>query len=137
MMILTLFFWFLIGGACSYFATQRGRDPYAWLSIGLFLGVLGLILLFLLPKVEAKETVPSDEVDSKISEDENLKPPFSAKDWFYLDQSHQQHGPLSFDQLKILWDERTITKSTFIWSEGMAEWKKIQDLTELNFAPNQ
>jgi len=49
------------------------------------------------------------------------------KQYFYHD-GKIQHGPFSFDELKI----QNITKETKIWFEGMQEWQNAIELPELN-----
>jgi hypothetical protein len=136
-LILSFIIWILIGIACAYFAYQKGRDPYIWFAIGIFLGIFGLLLLIILPaKSEEQDSASKAHATSSIIIDalpEAGRPhhDFLVKDWFYIDQTRQQTGPISFDQLKALWISRKITPSTFAWSEGMPEWKKIQELPEL------
>ncbi len=121
--------WLLFGGASSYFARQRGRDPFAWFLIGMFLGILGLLLLFLLPPLAA----PVSEVEEKEVEEEPAvveEMPYRLKAWYYLDQDRNQIGPASFNQLK----KANIHADTLIWCEGMPEWKTIADVPEMRDA---
>lgn len=131
--LLTVFLWILMGGATSYFASQRGRDPFAWFLIGMLLGFLGLILLFLLPSIENTEETEEEFELEGISE---LVPPSASesyrfKDWFYLDSSHQQLGPIPFQAFRKIWIQGKISDQTFVWSEGMENWKKVKDLPGL------
>lgn len=119
--------WLVFGGATSYFAAQRGRDPFAWFLIGMLLGVLGLVLLFLLPVVAVE--APLEEV---------VPPPpcmtleaNRLKEWFYLDEQKQTQGPLSFAQLKQAWLQGKMHQQSFVWSEGMEGWKRVSEITEL------
>jgi len=131
-MILTIFFWLLIGVSTAYFAQQRGRNPYIWFAIGIFFGLLGLLFVFLLPVVNANE-----ESDSNVDK-ESFAPllpqknhEFLINDWFYLDSQNKQQGPISFNALKKMLEEEEIKRSTFVWSEGMPDWKKIEEFGEL------
>lgn len=134
--ILTLFFWLLVGFSTAYFAYQRGRNPYAWFIIGIFFGLLGLLFVFLLPAVNANETeINANQIDNK--EVLTLLPSretqdFLIKDWFYLDSQHKQQGPISFEDLKKNFEEGKIQQSSFVWCEGMSDWKKIKDIGEFN-----
>lgn len=130
--------WLIFGGASSYFASQRGRDPFAWFLIGMLLGILGLLLLFLLPPVEAAK-----EEKEEIQEGEGENPPIAAsesassyliKEWFFLDDKRQQTGPYSFSNLKRNWDLGKLTAATLVWSEGMEAWKPIDELPKLKEA---
>lgn len=46
--------------------------------------------------------------------------------YYYL-ENNQQLGPVSLEELKA----KNITKETFIWYQGMADWQKAGDLPEL------
>ncbi len=120
--------WLLFGGVTSYFAAQRGRDPFAWFMIGLLLGILGLLLLFLLPPVSESE-VP----DQKDSQEIEISP-VRLQDWFYLTPDRVQIGPVSFDVLQAAWKESKIGPDSFVWSHGMEDWKKIAELSSLREA---
>ena len=123
--LVVIFSWLLFGGASSYFANQRGRDPFAWFLIGMFLGILGLLLLFLLPPLEESPRVV-EEAPSEVPPQET-ETPNRLKAWYYIDQAGNQIGPVSFNQLK----KASIQEGTFIWSEGMPEWKPLAELPEL------
>lgn len=123
--------WLLFGGASSYFARQRGRDPFAWFLIGMFLGILGLLLLFLLPPL----AVPVSADEEKVEEIEEIEPqeaemPYQLKAWYYLDEMRNQIGPVSYNQLK----KANIQADTLIWCEGMPEWKTIAEIPHMKEA---
>jgi hypothetical protein len=138
-MVLSIIFWLLIGAATAYFAQQRGRDPLIWLVIGIFLGLLGLLLLFLLPSVKGDQ--PKD-ADAQAFRKEPQEPviqtapaiqdhSYLVRDWFYLDAEPKQQGPVTFDFLKKIWREGQIGIGTFVWCDGMEKWKKIDELDSL------
>lgn len=134
---LTLAFWFLTGLGTAYFANQRGRDPYLWFAIGLFFGLFGLVFLFLLPI--ANDTEEKRKIDDQDEETLLLDPDvqsntvdFKFKEWFYLDQSQAQKGPVSFVFIKSLWDDGKINSNTYVWADGMEKWKKIEELKGLS-----
>ena len=120
--------WLLFGGASSYFAKQRGRDPFAWFLIGMFLGVLGLLLLFLLPPLAVQAPAIEEEVEEVPPQEEEM--PDRLKAWYYLDQDRNQIGPLSYNQLK----KANINEDTLLWSEGMPEWKAVKELPHMKEA---
>lgn len=128
--LLTVALWILMGTATSYFASQRGRDPFAWFLIGMLLGVLGLLLLFLLPPAAPKEEQEEFEVEEFSREPAKIEPQecYRFKDWFYLDDKNQQLGPLNFQNFRKVWEQGKVSEGTFVWSEGMENWRKIQDL---------
>jgi hypothetical protein len=120
--------WLLFGGATSYFASQRGRDPLAWFVIGMLLGILGLLLLFLLPPVgnsapEKEEPMPEVKESSQA--------PARLVEWYYLDANRNQIGPISYSQLSKITHEGQIKADTLVWSQGMANWQRVDENQEL------
>lgn len=121
----------LIGAITAYFAERRGRSPMVWFFVGALLGIFGLILVFILPSYAAKE------VDEKKGEPvvfvaaPPIAPPpvIEEKLWYYLDQNHQQYGPVPYAQIKDLLDRQELTTDTYVWSEGMEDWKRISELS--------
>lgn len=120
--------WLLFGGASSYFAKQRGRDPFAWFLIGMFLGILGLLLLFLLPPIATSGPVVEEKVEELAPQEEDM--PYRLKAWYYLDATRNPIGPTSFNQLK----KANVQADTLIWCEGMPEWKTVAELPQMKEA---
>lgn len=142
---LTMILWILMGIATSYIANQRGRDPYIWFALGMFFGVLALLTLVLLPQVKAEELEKDErnkeiverrekqmEEQERIENAPDLEPQsIETKEWFYLDKERQQHGPLSFYVINELWEGGTVNSQTYVWTEGMPEWKRVQEISDL------
>lgn len=145
-MILTIILWILTGVATGYLAYRRGRDPYIWFALGIFFGILAILVLVLLPTTKVEEEIAVDRRNEEIVEGRerqlkereklenapNLQPQsVEAKEWFYLDKTRQQQGPLSFYSLNVLWENGEINGQSYVWTEGMAEWKRIQEVEDL------
>jgi hypothetical protein len=126
MQLLNIFlFWVFFGLVSSHFAKKRGRHPLGWFCITLLMGVFGIALLFCLPKVKPSSRPPQP-----------LRPAFKKSEswlkmWYYLDFSHIQQGPFEFPELIKKWREKGICEKSFIWGEGMKEWKRLSDLPDL------
>lgn len=133
---LTLTLWVLIGFATSYTASKRGRDPIAWFGIGILLGLLGFLLLMILPPLNVKKEEDESSSTVLVVTPQLLSPvqDYQNQQWFCIDKERQQKGPLTYDEIKTLWDEDKIDASTFVWCEGMPEWKKLSDLKEFHQA---
>ena len=120
----------VLGVLTGYCAQRRGRDPVIWFFIGVLFGIFGLIALFLMPATAPENAViPVKDAPLEFPKEEpkieNL-----GKEWFILDQEHKQQGPMSFQFLKAKWGESSINPTTFVWSDGMTEWKRIRDLPD-------
>lgn len=123
--------WLLFGGASSYFAKQRGRDPFAWFLIGMLLGILGLLLLFLLPPLTSNQ---EEEPAKKVTAETESDSLFRLKAWYYLDDQRNQIGPASFSQLKKESELGKIHPNTLLWCEGMTDWKPLSELPQVKEA---
>ena len=51
---------------------------------------------------------------------------------YYVLIDNKQEGPYGIEQLKSFIQSGQLLKNTFIWKQGMANWKKAEDLTDLN-----
>ncbi len=58
-------------------------------------------------------------------------PPMPVQVQYFYASNGQQAGPASFDQLKVLFANRTINKDSLIWKQGMANWTALKDIEEL------
>ncbi|MCE5293795.1 MAG: DUF4339 domain-containing protein [Chlamydiales bacterium] len=117
----------LIGTLTGYLAKGRGRDPIKWFLIGMLCGIFALIALYLFPVVEQKEVTQTlPPIAPKPVEDE-----LSAKPWFYLDEKHVRYGPEPLDTLKLRFKDGDITKRTYVWTDGMEGWKRLEELPDI------
>lgn len=118
----------LMGILSAFLANKRGRHRYGWFLIGFLLGLIGIALLFLLPKIKPQETnspQPRERnlpISQKIIED---------KLWYYLDNAHKQHGPVGQSYLVNELRGKRLSENTYVWNEDLTEWKKIKDLKKI------
>ncbi len=110
----------LIGLISAYFAKKNGRNPYFWFSMGVFFGVLTLIVMFFI-NIRSKKAplqpvqAPAPIVDSKL--------------WYYL-TNDKQMGPVSLNKLFLLLKEGQITFTTYVWNEELESWKFLNETKE-------
>lgn len=125
--------WLMVAAATAYFANQRGRDPVVWFMLAMLLGWLALLILFFLAPV--KEDEQPQEAEYALLDAKNDILPFSHDylilDWYYYDRHQDRNGPVPFETLKTLWKDGSIDDETYVWSEGMEEWKKIADIPSI------
>jgi hypothetical protein len=151
------FFWsfivlIAIAGYTAYYAKKKGRNPYIWFAAVMLIGILAPLILLALPNVPPEsETRSSDPTMSVSNPDpslsENAVPPTSPPEfkppmeedhlWFYLNNAHQQIGPVSIFALRDLWNTGRLETSTYVWCEGMEQWARIEDLPKLKSALNR
>jgi len=58
-------------------------------------------------------------------------PPMPVQVLYFYASNGQQAGPVSFDQLKALFANRTINKDSLVWKQGMSNWTALKDVEEL------
>lgn len=131
-LFLTIALCLTIGAATAYFANQRGRDPLIWFMIGMLLGIFGFLLLFLLPAITEEGGAEEEIYEPKVeSIPHQATHEYLVKDWYYYDRNRARQGPIRFDKLKDLWKESEISEDSYVWSEGMIGWQKIEEVPTL------
>lgn len=121
----------LMGSLTAYIAKGRGRSPSIWFFIGMFFGIFGLIALFFFPAIKAEEKtsivrqVPHAEPSPPVVE---AVDPLATREWFYLDSQHKQLGPVPVGTLQELWKDKVVGEGSYVWCEGMENWKKVSDI---------
>jgi len=51
--------------------------------------------------------------------------------WFYLAEQDEQIGPMPFAELRRLWRDGRIGASTYVWREGMNDWRPLREVPGL------
>jgi hypothetical protein len=126
----------LVATITAHYAIKRGRSAINWFIIGALFGIMGLLLLFLLPTLAEEKRTQDSETDnvsttpSKSFDLADVVNENKQKKWFYLDNTHTQQGPVDFEKLASAWLNKEISAQTFVWSEGMSDWKTIQELNQ-------
>lgn len=60
-----------------------------------------------------------------------VPPPMPVAVQYFYAVNGTQQGPVSFDQLKALFANRTINRESLVWKQGMANWTALQEVEEL------
>jgi hypothetical protein len=118
----------IIGTLTSYLAKKRGRNPIGWFLIGAFLGLIGLVMLLLLPNKAAQETEPQDEIAPPAPQRQRKPLP---QIWYTLADNGTPVGPMSLVALTGKFQEDQIHTQTYVWTESMNDWAQIASLPEL------
>jgi hypothetical protein len=149
----------LMGALTAYVAWKRGRSPLIWFIVGIFFGWLGFLLVYFLPvqeevlKQREEEVSRAQKIEPQNLEKQGLekqglekiepvqeKHAYEEVNWFYLDKERKQQGPISSSSIENLWKKQEIMPATYVWKEGMQDWKKVEELPGLIRAlqePNQ
>lgn len=122
----TLIMAVVFGMTASYLASRKKWNPYLWFFLGFIFGIVGLFAVFMVPpkkKVRRRAPAPKrTETPTPV-----LQGP-SDKFWFYLDASHAQVGPISYNAIVKALHQGQISKTTYVWHENLTDWKKASDL---------
>lgn len=135
-MLLSFVFLLTLAALTGYLAKRRGRDPVGWFLISLLVGAFALLILFILPdKAEENGSELETDEDRLLTGTQGaMEASVFAKDWYYLDKLHTQQGPVSFEQMQRANQEGIIEGSTYVWSEGMPRWFRVEELPALKEA---
>lgn len=135
MEMLAIAIWVLIGGITSHYAQQRGRGPIAWFMLGLLFGLFALLALFMMPSLAQDSEEQSINQDSGIllsSIKEVSDNPYENTEWYYVNKEHEQQGPVSYHQLLELWNMYQVDLTTYVWCDGMLDWKRFDEVFDKN-----
>jgi len=135
----------------AYYAEKKGRSALGWFILGFILTIFALIVLYFLPPWKNEDVdknsiiiPPSTSPDPKFPNqlDPLLPLPFELNKeentlWFYLDQNHQEIGPVSLIALRELWNRGLLELNSYVWAEGMEKWEKVDQLPDLKSALNK
>lgn len=109
----TLIAWLIFGAIAAIYAKRRGKNPFLWFGLGAMLGVLGIFLLFFMPK---KKKLQQTALVHPLPANEKLF-------WYYLDEENRQRGPFAFDVLKQARKEGRLSSQTFVWNQTLDKWE--------------
>jgi hypothetical protein len=146
-MILSFALLLIIASFTAYYANRKGRNALLWFIIGVLLGVFAPLILLFFPSVTneeskngilAKTISSSDPSPESIHDTDELKQKEEEnKLWYYLDQNHQQMGPVSVIALRELWKRGLLELNYYVWSDGMEKWEKVDNLPQLKAILNK
>lgn len=150
------FIWILVGLMTAYLAKNRGRSPFIWFFVGLFLGLLGLAMLFIFPNKEQKQSsrkavtngsgfqeahqeaaLPSEDNSGSSSfnrSQQNLKriPGSLSIKWYFIDSSSPQHevlGPMNITEMRKSIHEKRLDENVYIWCEHFEDWAQVSEFS--------
>jgi hypothetical protein len=137
----------IIAVSTSYYARHKGRDPVGWFILGALLGIFAPLILLFLPTIKSEETGLPTLTDSTSDSFHSSQQPLPIekeaviqeedKLWYYLDQDHQQIGPVSVFALRELWNRGKLNLNQYVWCEGMEKWEKVDNLPVLKSILNK
>ena len=118
--LISFFIAILFAFQCKKIALRKNKNERFWFIIGFLFGILGLIILLILPqkqKPAIKQPV--------------IHPFFEKTDhhsilWFYI-KNEQAAGPFSLNRLKQDFLNKKISADTYVWNEKFNGWKKIKE----------
>lgn len=122
--------WIIMGLIGGRLAEKRGRNPWFWCFVGVMFWP-ALLALLVLPDLNDELEEPTgrmarevhaafDEATTVLADDY-----FSSHVWYYLDESHKEEGPVEFSFIRDLWTRKQLTEASYLWHEGMADWKPL------------
>lgn len=127
------FLCFILGLGTASLAKVRGRNQTIWFFLGMCFGLVGMLVLYLLPSHKPLKE-PAVAVAAPVAAEPSTvviaEPP---AEWFFVDKARQQQGPVQLSHLKSKMADKTIDSLTYVWRAGMDNWKKIKDISEVKF----
>lgn len=116
-------FW---GWITARFAQKKGLNPRKWYIAGVFFCALAFIVLLFQRKKTTGLPVPAHQTELYP-----IHMPHRQNLWYYLNEKGQQFGPLNFQSLTKAWEEKKIQEETYVWNEGLDDWKKFKEVLQV------
>lgn len=120
---LTLASGIFCGAISGYLAHRDKKNPYLWFFAGFLFGLLGVFFLFYLSFSKKKKNQEKSPIPI-------LRGP-QDKFWYYLDQSHNQVGPVSYNTILESIHGGKLSKKSYVWNETEADWKRLGEFLEI------
>lgn len=118
----------VFGAISAYVAKSRGKNPFLWFGLGALFGLFGLLFLLFAPQMKTQKGARKSPLDKNTID---ITPPFdpkyNEKFWYYVDQSNKTQGPMSFDGLYRLFQDKAVSLQTFVWNESLDSWKPLNE----------
>ena len=131
-----------MGVITAYLAQKKERNPVLWFFLGVFLGILGVIILLFLPKKKRETTAKTAPASIQASTYHPLSMPeelpFESQSpktrlsqnpkihWYFIDQNQSSQGPVNFDAIKAAYKKGVINAGTMIWNEEIEQWTLLK-----------
>jgi hypothetical protein len=133
MQLINLFLMALfLGSLNAFIAKKQGRPQLPWFFASFILGILGLVLFFIYPALssyfQARRPV---QTPPPLAPGETSRTEAWLKHWYYIDDRREQKGPIEFPDLIQNWKEKQLSDESFVWGEGMKEWKTLSELPDI------
>lgn len=55
------------------------------------------------------------------------------KEWYYGNADKERNGPISFNELKDLFEKKEVTAKTKVWAQGLEGWRLLQQVSQLKW----
>ncbi|CRX38070.1 DUF4339 domain-containing protein [Estrella lausannensis] len=132
MLFFSLIAYAFFGTCASIMAKKRGKDPAKWFFLGILFGVFALLWLLFTGRTSESVTDRKANVAPVQPEEEPEVNGLTAGEWYMLDEEHKPQGPLSFRELQRRAGTGTLHGKSYVWNEALPDWKRVEDLIELN-----
>jgi hypothetical protein len=120
--------WLTFGFLCSYLAKNKNRKPVFWFYMGVFFGLIAVVVILFLKK---DKKIIHEIKDIKVKIDNSIfkiNPLDDKNFWYYLDKDNKQIGPLSLKAIEDNFLNKKINPFTYVWNDTLDEWKKLNEL---------
>ncbi|AVI50512.1 antifreeze protein [Pukyongia salina] len=105
-------------------ATNEGGTAGAGMGMGMGFVLAQQMGGMMSPQMGGQQMPPQQQAAA-------MPPPMPQAVQYFYAANGQQHGPVSFEQLKSLFANRTVNRDSLVWKQGMSEWAALKDVEEL------
>ncbi|VDM97385.1 unnamed protein product [Thelazia callipaeda] len=100
----------------------------------LYAGVLPLLTdMAVLAHLHTTRARIHNQVQTNVIEaDESVKNN-GTEEWYYTDKENKRQGPVTFNEMKKLYDEKVIFERTQIWAQGLDQWATLSSVSQFRW----
>ncbi len=113
----------------SKIAYKKNRDTETWFWLGLYFGIIALIIIYFLKPLKIIKKTKNISINSLNNKFAVLKADNNY--WYYLDNEKKQIGPMSLSKLYDSYLKGIVSSYTYVWNDTMDNWKKLIDVPTL------
>ena len=105
-------------------ATNEGGTAGAGMGMGMGFVLAQQMGGMMSPQMGGQQQMP-------VQQGGMMPPPMPTPVQYFYAANGQQAGPVTIDQLKVLFANRTINKDSLVWKQGMVNWAALNTVEEL------
>ncbi|NGX52381.1 MAG: hypothetical protein KR126chlam5_00678 [Candidatus Anoxychlamydiales bacterium] len=129
--VLPVICWLFCAINSSKLAYKKKRDAQLWFMLGLFFGIVALVIIYFLKPLKSFKK-NTQRISTKHLTNHFAVLKTDNNYWYYLDNTKKQIGPMSLEKLYDFYLKQKISNYTYVWNDTMDNWKRLKEISSLS-----